>query len=485
MSTVSSSTGSAPQGLPSVATPTQAQTASGYLTNGLASGLPDDTIIQELVSLKQEPINNLQTQVSTWNTDISTYGQVASQLTALQSVADGLAQSGLQATSVASTNTAFSATTSATAQPGTYSVTVTGLAQTAQSLSQEFSSAQAPLSAGTLTINSGSGGPYTIQITDSMQLNDVASAINASGAPVTATVLNTGYGYYLQVTNQNSGYTPGTDPDAALTLSETTTDSNGASLNFASSQTAANATFTVDNLNYTRQSNVISDAIPGVTLTLNALDSSAESLDIVANSSGSQTLLQNFVTAYNTIQSNLNTQLAAPSNGNPAGPMAGDDALEELESQLQSISSTIVGGTGSVNSLADLGVTTAEDGTLSINATTFNQAMQADPTGASSIFSTASTGVGAIVDNLVTLAKDPTQGFLTLRESELQTDVTNANTQISSLQEGISTYQQQLQQEFDSMETTVSALKNQGAFLTENESLFTDQTSSSSSSSSS
>jgi flagellar hook-associated protein 2 len=138
-----------------------------------------------------------------------------------------------------------------------------------------------------------------------------------------------------------------------------------------------------------------------------------------------------------------------------------------------------------VNSLADLGVTTAEDGTLSINATTFNQAMQADPTGASSIFSTASTGVGAIVDNLVTLAKDPTQGFLTLRESELQTDVTNANTQISSLQEGISTYQQQLQQEFDSMETTVSALKNQGAFLTENESLFTDQTSSSSSSSSS
>ncbi len=114
-----------------------------------------------------------------------------------------------------------------------------------------------------------------ITITDGESLGDVAGAIRALGAPVSAVVLNDGTKQYLSVTNLDTGFT-GADASTALQISENSTGTQGQSLGFAQVHGASNALFTVDGLQFTRQSNTVTDAIPGTTLTLKGQTNTTE-----------------------------------------------------------------------------------------------------------------------------------------------------------------------------------------------------------------
>jgi flagellar hook-associated protein 2 len=443
-----------------------------FTAGGLASGLDTASIIDGLVGIRQVSITSLKNKQAGFQSNISVYGDLASKLNALQGIVDDLGKNGLQATNVTSTAAAFSASTTNAAQAGHYSVEVTALAQAAKARSQSFTSAQAPVTGGNLALTI-SGGTYNVAITDGMELADVAKAINTSGAPVSANVLSTGSGFYLSIANRNTGYIPGQLPASALSIAETSTGTLGQKLSASLFQQASNAAFTVDGLPFSRQSSVVTDAIPGVTLSLNHLSTAGEeSLDVTSDTAGSQARLQTFVTAYNVIQSELSTELAAPKDGASAGDMSGDSALTALQGRLQSLTSAVVPGLSGVRSLADLGVKTARDGTLSLDAAVFTRGFNASPASASALFGQSSTGIASVMDGLVKMMTDSVKGTLTIRQNGLRTTIKSLSDQQTQLQNGVDAYRAQLQAQFTAMENIVSSLKNQSQFLTQNESLF-------------
>src|SRR5581483_3416673 len=101
------------------------------LLGGL-SPLPFDpnTVINGLLAADQQPITNLQTQITNIQTDENIYKSIGNDMTSLQSIAFNLTlQSTTQANTATSSNTSeVTATAGPTAQAGTYTVAVNALA---------------------------------------------------------------------------------------------------------------------------------------------------------------------------------------------------------------------------------------------------------------------------------------------------------------------------------------------------------------------
>ena len=145
-------------------------------------------------------------------------GQLVGKIQALQQAAKALSTNGAVGTKATTVNTDFTATPSSQTQAGSYQVSVQSLATAAQQRTAGFT----PDANGITTVKGGTlqltvqGKTYDpITITDGMSLGDVAGAIRALGAPVSAVVLNNGTQQFLSVTDLNTGFT-GADNSTAL-----------------------------------------------------------------------------------------------------------------------------------------------------------------------------------------------------------------------------------------------------------------------------
>ena len=450
-----------------------ATTAPVFQASGLASGLNDNSIIQSLVQIASIPLTSLQTEQTALQSKVSLVGTLMSNLASLQTAADDLGTNGVLATKVTSANSSFTATAGTSAAPGSYNVRVDQLALGSKWLSSQFASPTSGVLGGSLQLTVAGQTYSPINIADGTSLTDVAYAINQLGAPISATVLtNTTGSTYLSVSTIGTGYT-GTSSSSALSIAFTPgTGGTGQNPGFTQTQAAQNASFNVDGLQFTRQSNVVSDAIPGVTLTLNQgaptgqTQGTTETLALATDVAGTQARLQTFVSAYNGVMSMVQTALNPTPSTDRSSTLTGDFTVQDLGGQLQSLITTSVPGVTGVSTLADLGVQSDPNtGALSIDTPTLTAALQTNPQAANQIFSTASSGLQAAVDTLVSNETFPGTGFLALDQAGFNTSIQQLTDQQTQLQTQIATYQQTLVAQFTAMETTISSLKSSGSFL--------------------
>ena len=460
----------------STATISSSATTPVFQAGGLASGLDTNSIVDSLVAIATQPLTAMQQNQADLKTQVSTLGDLISKLNALQTATDSLGTNGALGVKTVSANSSFTATPGSGAVAGSYSVQVMALAQAAKARSQGFASGDL-VQGGTLSLTV-QGNPYTIAIGDGSQLADVASAINQSGAPISAVVLNDGTNSYLSLTDTSTGY-PITGAAAdALGFTESYTGTTGKPLALATIQAAKNASLQVDGLTFTRQSNLVSDVLPGTTLSLQSQGSAPETLVLQNDTSTTQTNLQNFVTAYNAIVTALGQQLQPAAGTSRSASLADDASVSWLQSQLQRITTAVVPGISNVHTLAEIGLKTAEDGTLSIDQPTLAAAIGKNASAVNALFSTASTGISAVVDGMVASYTQSGTGILVADQSAINQRVSDIGLQETALQNQIDAYRQTLLQQFSAMESTVSSLKTAGNYIT---ALFSSSTSSSSS----
>ena len=162
----------------------------------------------------------------------------------------------------------------------------------------------------------------------------------------------------------------------------------------------------------------------------------------------------NFVIEYNTVVNDLNTQFTVNDATGTEGPVAvHDSALRILQSSLLSDityattdPSSI--GTGITN-LASLGITLNNDGTLSVNSSTFTSALTANPAGVQNFFqNSASTGFADDFNSDLANLTDPSSGILNSDLAENQTEQSALNTEITGFQSQLATQKVQLDREF-------------------------------------
>lgn len=191
-------------------------------SNGLASGLDTQAIIDALISSGRRPAILLQAQIAQRTSKITALQGLSAILLSLKMEADSL-RSGttFDALSVTSSDEeALSATAEAGAAAGSYSFTVDALAQPEILASQGYASLDAAVGTGTLSIAVGSAGAKSITVGSAdATLAGLRDAINESGADVTASIVNTGSGaepYRLVLTSKKSGAANTITIDASL-----------------------------------------------------------------------------------------------------------------------------------------------------------------------------------------------------------------------------------------------------------------------------
>lgn len=431
---------------------------------GLASGMDTNSIIEQLIAIEKRPISLLRSRQTGFKSQVSTLGDIISKVQALQTAADGLAKGGVMATKVEGTNTGFTGTSGTGALAGRHEIQVTGLARSAQARSTAFASTTTQVRGGTLTLGM-SGTNYNITVGDGSTLADVAFAINQSDAPLTATVINDGTNNYLSLVNNDTGYPLTGAPGGALTITENYTGTASyQQLGLAITQPATNSQIAYNGLTINRTSNTISDVIPGVTLSLKALTAAPETLAVSNDTSGTTTNLQKFVDAYNAANSLIQSQLAASAGTNRGATLAGDGALRSLQNSLRGLLTKTVGTTANVRSLADVGIKSARDGTLSLDSTTLTSAMGRDASAVNDLFANATSGMGAITKTLSD-NYTKTDGILAARRTGLESNIKRIDADIVNMERRVEAKRQTLIAQFTAMEKIVSTLKSTGNFL--------------------
>ncbi|MBU2710482.1 flagellar filament capping protein FliD [Zooshikella harenae] len=362
---------------------------------GFGSGVFSSELIDQLVQVEREPtVKRLDQREAEINTQLSDFGRIQSALINLRLSARVLsnpdALGALKATSTASN---FSATVDdSSAVTGTYSVEVTELAQAHAIATGVFVDKETTLGTGTLNITAGGTSAAITIDNGNNTLEGVRDAINAeSDLGVTASVIDTGSGYQLVLAATETGL------DNAVEVNVTDDDGNnidtsglsqlafnGSAQNLTETVAALDSSVKINGITLTRSSNVIDDAIEGVTLNLTGKNAgSPATLKLELDSSGITERVQDFVDKYNELQTLVNEVTAFDTSTNQSGSLLGDASLRNIMSQTRNLLGSIVSGLESagVRTLSEIGITTkasigessSDSGTLIFDATTFKQ----------------------------------------------------------------------------------------------------------------
>ena len=179
-------------------------------------------------------------------------------------------------------------------------------------------------------------------------------------------------------------------------------------------------------------------ALPGITLNLlNASPGTNVSLAIAPDTTQASTAINQFVTDYNKAVADLNTQFTF--TGTSEGPLATDSAVRSLQSTLEGAldyTYTPSSGTTTMPNLSSMGITVNNDGTLTADSATLNNALQNNFSDVQNFFQGAAmNGFANSMDQQLTSFISPADGAFTLdlssistEYSGLQTDITNFET---------------------------------------------------------
>ncbi|HUK48327.1 MAG TPA: flagellar filament capping protein FliD [Terriglobales bacterium] len=534
---------------------------AGTLLNG--NGIDVNSLVTQVQAPIESEIQTYEQQQSGLQTQAGLLTSMNNDLSSLSSAIDSLTDvlGPLAAQTVTSSQPSIvTGSAQYTAASGDHTVIVSTLATQGTLYTDAVANADTSIlpngaTSGDLAIQVGGANgttldaPITAGSNDT--LNTLASYINSQNWGITATVLDDATGARLALYSQNTGTT------GAITLVNNTT-----TLSFNDPIGGTNATFSVDGIPFSSTTNTVTGAIPGVTLNLLAgIPSVPVQLSVGPDVTQATDAINNFVTAYNQVLGDINTQFTVDPTTNSEGPLAGDNSLRLLQSSLLAdaaytpangtlfsglvqdpdasflpsgatsgdiqlqvggsggttydvpitagsndtlnsladyinqqnwgLSATVLtGGTGArlsvsntssvvgvvsevanttgltfsqpventYGSLTSLGITTNDDGTLSLDPTQLSAALTSDPADVLNFFQNASlTGFANNFSNDLQNLTDPTLGVLNMDLSENQQEQSDLSDTISDLQDQMSTQQQQLLNEFSQVNALLEA----------------------------
>jgi len=241
----------------------------------------------------------------------------------------------------------------------------------------------------------------------------------------------------------------------------------GNTTHYTEKQPAQDAIIVVSGVEHHSATNQVSDAIDGVTLNLQSAKLGTNvSLTIGNDTDHVVSLVQSFITAYNTMQTSLSTLDSYDSTTQVTGALFGDVMYTGLKNQIhRALTDTVAGVTGSFNSLAALGVTTGVDGTLSMDETKLRSALSSDFKAVSKVFS-GSSGVVARVNSQITTAL-LTGGGVATRSASLTTQQKQIDDEKDAITVRTNAVQERYLAKFNAMDALLASLQNTSSFLTQ------------------
>jgi flagellar hook-associated protein 2 len=453
---------------------------------GLGNGLDFGQVVDQLVKVARLPVDRLTDKKASLNSKSTDFATLSTKLIGLQSAADKLRLStsfDRTSTSV-SDSTALSATGSSAATTGTYSVRITQLAQSHQVTNKAAKAVSATTTdivsgaSGTFTFRVGSGSDQTVTLGATATLEDLKTAVNDLGAGVMASIINTGSdatpAYRLVLTATSTGASGGmtiVSDDTDLDL-----DNSSGTGGVDTLQAAQDATVIVGDPNQnpvtlTRSSNVVSDAIPGVTLTLlKTSGSSTVQVGVSRDVAAVKANITALATAYNDVVKFINERNTYDTAAKKGGIFFNEPTVRGVLTQLRTALSSSVAGLSSLKTVGEIGFKTERDGTVTVDDAKLDGALAAGYTAVKNLFinQTSSTGVAQLINNAVDALDDAESGAVTLRKKGLSDQITSLTAEIARKEDAVAQYEDRLRRQYAALDSLLGRLQSQSNFLQSN-----------------
>lgn len=454
---------------------------------GIGSGLDVNSIVSQLVAIEKQPLKVLQTKATTLQSQLSLYGTIKSQTSALADAAAALARPGdwsvFKATS--SNASAVAVTAGSAAAPAAFGLTVSQLAR-AQATASMNVAKDATLGtasdSGTLTISLGSwasgsfvgaGGSVDVAINGDDTLTAIAGKINAANAGVTATVLRTGSQERLvfqsKTTGEEAGFQIASAGFAGLDSLSFTSLTNPAqsSAGMELGQTALNAKATLNGVAIESASNTLADTIPGLTLKLQQVTTAPVDITVEQDQEAIKAKIQAFADAYTALNKTL-ADATKYVQGGTSGPLQGDATTVGIQRVLSNILSSSSAGS-TFSRLSEVGLERQKDGSLKLDSTKLTAAMQ-DMGNLQKLFAAnngnaATNGFGLKIRDFARglIAAD---GTVTNRSSALQGSISRNSKEQDKVNDRAGRVEKQLRQQYSALDTRLASMQSLGDYVT-------------------
>jgi flagellar hook-associated protein 2 len=436
--------------------------------SGLASGLDTKSIVNALLEAERVPITRLTHQSEKITDQVTVMAKIKSSLLQLTFAASEFKLpslfEGVQTVTSSEPGRVSAAITSG-AGVGGYELEVTQLANSAQ---RTFTFAS-PEAEDTVTIG---GREYTLKA--GATAKELATKINADGkGTVYAAVVN---GETVVLSNRTTG-AGGLEAITATDTAEALTEQEG------TAKEGKNAEYKVDGVAGSSTTNVLTAAIPGVSLTLSSLTSAGPVTIAVqapaTNVKPIEAQLQSFVKLYNATVEEIQKELTTKPPKNPAnaeelatGTLFGDRDLVNLLNQMrQTMYEPIVGLASEMASPTDVGVSTGAAGSgapgaiaglLVLNPEKLAAGVQANPEAAKLMLRQWSTNINKVINTMA----EP-GAILEGRINGDNTQVREMRARITTMNEMLALRQKALEQTYARLEGVISKNTATGSWLTE------------------
>jgi flagellar hook-associated protein 2 len=481
---------------------------------GLGSGLNTGAIIDALLSIERIPIEKLEQRKEDEQKKLDLLNQLKGHVAGLREASSKIASLAgflsYQATVSHEGYATISAGGSATA--GGHTLRIDSLAASDRWAFDGVAAKDVDLATadGQGVSFTYDGVDYDVALTaDASSLEEIAAAISdATDGVLSVSVVNSSTeaapSWQLVIAGKETGadfrITDLASSIAGLTIDGTGADLNGVPQSVNHIAVGSNAVALIDGLQVTRNDNDFSGVIEGVSIQATTADPSTTiSFTIEPDKESVQTTVQGWLDSYNKVVSFINAQSQYDEDDGPSGPLFGDSALRTLRSTLTSTlfgqsAAQAEGDVEGYGTLKLLGIDSAADGTLTINATKFSEKLDANLEAFADLFvdsdgfdnggaavgtpgyyqdTTADSGLAddlmRAIDAIVKPYNDGNgnsyKGLFDARKQSINANIKLFEKQIEEREFRLEKYEAQLVAKFAALESTMARLNAQMSYL--------------------
>jgi flagellar hook-associated protein 2 len=433
----------------------------GTITMSGFNNIDWNAVLTAVMQQESQPLTLMQTQRTTLQSQSTAFSTLATRLASLESAATDLSGAGTVAgRSVTTTDTsAMSVSADSTALPGTYDVQVTALARAQVTTTTDQTAVAGRdtvvATGGSLVING-----KTVSLTGDTTLEQLSAAINGTeGVGVRASIVAADHAYRLVLTGTDTGV------ERSFTVQNNLA---GSTLAFSTTNAvdASDADLTVNNVRVTSTTNTITDAIPGVTLTLFKQTTTPAVVSVGEDASQMKAKLTSFVDAFNDVVSFITAQTTSANQGDLAN-VGRDPLLRALRSQLDAVVVKSVDVSGPIKNLAEIGIEFQRDGTLKFDTAAFDDRAKAGQADIETLLAGDATA-GGTFDAITAAVREYTKagGLVPDAKDRLTAQMSQLDDRIADMQARLAVRQAALQKEYAAADEAISTLNSQASSLT-------------------
>ncbi|WP_298874654.1 flagellar filament capping protein FliD [uncultured Microbacterium sp.] len=439
--------------------------------DGLASGIKTKDVIDALINVAAIPKTLVTNRITDRNSVISNLQSLNTALQALTDKAKAAASStSLARYTASSSSEAVTVVAGETARAFSTDIVVDTLARAHAVVT---AAGDATAFGGTFSLVAADGS--VTEVTGSGSAAELAAAINAAKAGVTATVVPGGRDAQgaalsrIQITSTRTGaegafsLQRGTAAEVAASTSVDVATAPGAAV-LAQGTDAVIRLFagTAAEQVVTSASNTFTDVGEGIDITVGAVSADPVTVtvtpDAKAQSDAASAFVKEIATLLTRIDNGSKATVAAPGKTTTLGVFTGDSTVRSLRAALASAVQSPVDGV----SPSTIGITVDKAGVLSFDADRFAAAMADDPEAVQSVFA----AVSARVQATTTQYSDKYDGLVTQRITGQQGEVKTLEKQVERMDLRLDMRRATLERTYAAMEVRLSGLQSRSDWLT-------------------